>query len=137
MKRTSILGAAFVALVLSVSALAQQATQRQPDQVDQLAEMVGLTEDQQSEIRAILDDMQGKIGELRQEARQIQLQMQAEIKADYDEDAIRESAEKLGDLTGEIAALSTLMQARSSGVAGCRASGRGASITLGRHRSRA
>ena len=96
MKRTSILGAAFVALVLSVSALAQQATQRQPDQVDQLAEMVGLTEDQQSEIRAILDDMQGKIGELRQEARQIQLQMQAEIKADYDEDAIRESAEKLG-----------------------------------------
>ena len=83
MKRTSILGAAFVALVLSVSALAQQATQRQPDQVDQLAEMVGLTEDQQSEIRAILDDMQGKIGELRQEARQIQLQMQAEIKADY------------------------------------------------------
>ncbi len=116
MKRTSILGAAFVALVLSVSALAQQATQRQPDQVDQLAEMVGLTEDQQSEIRAILDDMRGKIGELRQEARQIQLQMQAEIKADYDEDAIRESAEKLGDLTGEIAALSTLMQAKVDSV---------------------
>ena len=116
MKLVKLFGTALVALSLSVPAMAQQAAGGQPDQVDQLAQMVGLSEDQQTEIRAIIDEMQGEIGELRQEARALQQQMQGEIKSDFDEAAIREHAEKLGDVTGEIAALSTLMQAKVDNV---------------------
>lgn len=116
MKVTKLLGTALVALSLSAPAMAQQAAGGQPDQVAQLAQMVGLSEDQQKEIRGILSEMQGEIGTLRQEARGLQEQMQNEIKADYDEDAIRDHAESLGDVTGEIAALSTIMQAKVDGV---------------------
>jgi len=116
MKLVKLFGTALVALSLSIPAVAQQASGGQPDQVDQLAQMVGLTEEQQTEIRAIIDEMQGEIGELRQEARALQQQMQNEIKSDFDEEAIREHAEKLGDVTGEIAALSTLMQAKVDNV---------------------
>ena len=98
MKLVKLFGTALVALSLSVPAVAQQSG-GQPDQVDQLAQMVGLTEEQQTEIRAIIDEMQGEIGELRQEAR-----------------ALREQAEELGDVTGEIAALSTLMQAKVDSI---------------------
>lgn len=108
------IGSALIALSLSATAFAQQPGQ--PDQVAQLAEMVGLSDDQQSEIRGIIDDMQGDIGELRQSAQTLQADLQGEIKADYNEDAIRASAEKLGDVTGEIAALSALMQAKVDAV---------------------
>ncbi|WP_417538879.1 Spy/CpxP family protein refolding chaperone [Marinobacter sp.] len=111
MKLAKLFGTALVALSLSAPVLAQQAG-GQPDQVDQLAQMVGLSEDQQKEIRGILEKMQGEIGSLREEARALQEQMQAEIKADYNEAAIREQGENLGDVTGEIATLSALMQAK-------------------------
>jgi len=112
MKLVKLFGTALVALSLSVPAVAQQASGGQPDQVDQLAQMVGLSKEQQTEIRSIIDEMQGEIGELRQQARSLQQKMQDEIKSDFDEEAIRKHAEKLGDVTGEIAALSTLMQAK-------------------------
>lgn len=116
MKLAKMFGTAAIALSLSAPALAQQAAGGQPDQVDQLAQLVGLSEDQQTEIRGIIDEKQEKIAELRQEARALQQQMQAEIKPDYDEDSIRDNAEELGDVTGEIAALSTLMQAKVDSV---------------------
>ncbi|MFB2764982.1 MULTISPECIES: Spy/CpxP family protein refolding chaperone [Marinobacter] len=116
MKIAKIIGSALVAFSLSMPAFAQQAAPGQPDQVDQLAEMVGLSDDQQTEIRGIIDDMQGEIGALRQNAQSLQQALQAEIKADYSESAIRDNAEKLGDVTGEIAALSALMQAKVDAV---------------------
>jgi len=116
MKLAKIIGSALVALSLSMPAFAQQAAPGQPDQVDQLAEMVGLSDAQQTEIRGIIDEMQGEIGELRQNAQSLQQALQAEIKADYSEAAIRDNAEKLGDVTGEIAALSALMQAKVDAV---------------------
>jgi len=116
MKLAKLFGTALVALSLSAPALAQQAAGGQPDQVAQLAQMVGLSEDQQEEIRGILDGMQDEIGTLREEAKALQQKMQSEIKADYDEDAIRDHAEDLGEVTGEIAALSTLMQAKVDSV---------------------
>ncbi|MDN6320725.1 MAG: hypothetical protein L0J77_13265 [Marinobacter sp.] len=116
MKLAKLFGTVLVALSLSAPAMAQQAAGGQPDQVAQLAQMVGLSEDQQIEIRGILDEMQGEIGTLREEAKTLQQKMQSEIKADYDEDAIRDHAEDLGEVTGEIAALSTLMQAKVDGV---------------------
>jgi len=112
MKLKRILGGAIVVLALSVSALAQQAMQPQPDQVDRLAEMVGLSEEQQAEIRQILEEAQGQIAILREKALLLQQQMQSQVRADFDEASIRESARALGELTGEIAALSTLMQAK-------------------------
>ncbi|MBZ2167233.1 MULTISPECIES: Spy/CpxP family protein refolding chaperone [Marinobacter] len=115
MKLGKLIGSALIALSLSAP-VAAQAPAGQPDQVDQLAQLVGLSDDQQTEIRGIIDEMQGQIGELQQEARTLQQALQAEIKADYDEATIRESAEELGELTGEIAALSTLMQAKVDSV---------------------
>ncbi|MEH6560334.1 MAG: hypothetical protein V7713_02780 [Marinobacter sp.] len=116
MKLAKLFGTALVTLSLSAPVLAQQAAGGQPDQVDQLAQMVGLSEDQQEEVRGILDGMQDEIGTLREEAKALQQKMQSEIKADYDEDAIRDHAEDLGEVTGEIAALSTLMQAKVDSV---------------------
>lgn len=112
MKLAKLFGTALVAVSLSVPALAQQAPGGQPDQVAQLAKMVGLSEDQQTEIRGIIDEMQGEIGELQAEARGLQQKVQAEIKPDYDEDAIRDNAEELGKVTGEMTALSAIMQAK-------------------------
>lgn len=116
MKLAKFIGSAVIALSLSAPVVAQQAPGGQPDQVAQLAQMVGLSDDQQSEIRGIIDSMQGEIGELRQDARSLQQDLQAEIKADYDESAIRDNAARLGDVTGEIAALSALMQAKVDAV---------------------
>jgi Spy/CpxP family protein refolding chaperone len=115
MKLVKLFGIALVSLGLSAPVMAQQSG-GQPDQVDQLTQMVGLDEDQQQEIRSILEEMQADIQELNGEAQQLQQQIQSQIKPDYDEGAIRENAEELGEVTGEIAALSTLMQAKIDSV---------------------
>lgn len=119
MKLVKLFGIALIALGLSAPAIAQQSGMSQQsggDQVDQLAQMVGLSEDQQKDIRAILDEMQAEIETLKGEVQQISGEMQSEIKPDYDETAIRDNAKKLGEITGDIAALSTLMQARVDSV---------------------
>ena len=76
MKLAKFIGSALVALTISAPAIAQQSPGGQPDQVAQLAQMVGLSEEQQTEIRGIIDDMQGEIGELRQDARSLQEDLQ-------------------------------------------------------------
>lgn len=116
MKLAKLFGTALVVASLSVPALAQQAPGGQPDQVDQLAKMVGLSDDQQTEIRGIIDEMQGEIGELQADARELQQKVQAEIKPDYDEDVIRDNAEELGKVTGEMTALSAIMQSKVDSV---------------------
>lgn len=114
MKLAKIIGSALVALSLSTAAFAQQS--EEADQVAQLAQMVGLSDSQQTEIRGIMEGMQGEIGELSQNAEALQRDLQDEIKADYNESSIRATATELGDVTGEIAALSALMQARVDAV---------------------
>ncbi|MDX1755836.1 MAG: hypothetical protein R3175_07245 [Marinobacter sp.] len=113
MKLVKTLGALLIALSLTSTAWAQQG---QPDQVDRLAEMVGLSDNQQAEIRAIIEDLQSEIQALRMQAQQLQQKLQTHVKPDYDEDAIRADASKLGELTGEISALSTLLQAKVDAV---------------------
>ena len=115
MKLVKALGTALIAVSLSAPALAQQAS-GQPDRIDQLAQMVGLNDEQQEQIRSVFDELQGEIVELRQQAQTLQQQLQAEVKADFSEEAIREQAEALGDVTGEMAALSTLMQAKVESI---------------------
>lgn len=116
MKLVKFIGSALVALSLSAPTFAQQSPGGQPDQVSQLAQMVDLSEDQQTEIRGILEEMQESIGELRQDARSLQEDLQSQIKPGYDESAIRDQAARLGEVTGEIAALSALMQAKVDAV---------------------
>jgi protein CpxP len=115
MKLIKALGTALIAVSLSAPALAQQAN-AQPDRIDQLAQMVGLNDEQQEQIRGVFDELQGQIVDLRQQAQTLQQQLQAEVKADFSEDAIREHAEELGDVTGEMAALSALMQAKVESI---------------------
>lgn len=114
MNLKQLLGAALVSLSLSFPVLAEPVSQ--PDQVDRLAQLVALTDDQQTRIRDILGELQGQIRDLRVEAQGLQQKLQDHIKPDYDEAAIRADAEKLGDLSGEISALSTLLQARVDSV---------------------
>jgi hypothetical protein len=115
MKLVKALGTALIAVSLSAPALAQQAG-GQPDRIDQLAQMVGLNDEQQEQIRSVFDELQGEIVELRQQAQTLQQQLQSEVKADFSEDAIRGYSEELGDVTGEMAALSTLMQAKVESI---------------------
>ncbi|HEV8076776.1 MAG TPA: Spy/CpxP family protein refolding chaperone [Marinobacter sp.] len=115
MKLVKALGTALIAISLSAPALAQQAS-GQPDRIDQLAQMVGLNDEQQEQIRGVFDELQGQIVDLREQAQTLQQQLQAEVKADFSENAIRKHAEELGDVTGEMAALSTLMQAKVESI---------------------
>lgn len=114
MKLQHLLGVALLSLSLSFPVLAE--AQPEPDQVERLATLVELSDDQKARIREILADMQGQIRDLRVEARTLQQKLQDHIRPDYDEAAIRADAEKLGDLSGEISALSTLLQARVDSV---------------------
>lgn len=114
MRFSHLFGGLLLSLVFSSSVLAEPVAQ--PDQVDRLAQMVELTDDQQAQIRDILTELQGQIRDLRVEARDLQMKLHDQIKPDYDEAAIRADAEKLGDLSGEISALSTLLQARVDSV---------------------
>ncbi|TDT44037.1 LTXXQ motif family protein [Halospina denitrificans] len=112
MKTVKLLAAALVALTMAFSVNAQQMGQSGGDQVDQLAKMIDLSDEQQEEIRGILDEMQGDIQETQQEIQELQKKLDGQIGPDYDEGAIREDAEKLGNLTGEMTAESILLQAR-------------------------
>ncbi len=88
----------------------------QPDQIDQLAEMLGLSDDQQSDIRELVDDMSPRIEAKQAEVQQLQQDLQGRAGAGADEDSIREDAARLGELTGEMTALSLIMQSRVEGV---------------------
>lgn len=96
---------------LSLSASGQIPGQEErPDEVDQLAEMLDLTEDQQSEIRSVIDEISPKIEELQTEARSVQEGLREKAGPDFDEAEIRKDASKLGELTGEITALTIILQ---------------------------
>lgn len=104
---------ALIALTFAGAAMAQQ---QQPDQVSQIAELVGLSEDQEAEIREIMQETRAELQELQAEASEVQQQLQEQIGPDYDEGQIRDDAARLGELNGEMTALSTLMQARIDSV---------------------
>lgn len=118
MKTIRIFALAILAMAFAHSAMAQQMQGGggQPDQVAQLAEMLDLNESQQSEIRSILDESQGELQELQAEAQALQAQLQDQIGPDFDEASIREDASRLGELSGQMVAVNTLMQARVDSV---------------------
>lgn len=108
--------AAGLAMAMAFTAGAQQMGQQGGDQVDRLAQMIDLSDDQQEEIRGILDEMQGDIQDTQKQIQQLQQKLDGRVGPDYDEEAIREDAEKLGNLTGEMTAESILLQSRVEAV---------------------
>lgn len=101
--------ALLIGLTLAQPALAQQA---QGDQVDELAQLLGLSEQQQAEIRAVIDDYGPQIEALQERAQRVQMELADKVGHDYDEAAIRAGAARLGEITGEMTALSLLLQSK-------------------------
>lgn len=113
------LAASILTLAMAAPALAQQQMPQgqgqaptAADQVSQLDELVDLDESQEQELETLLNDSQSRIQELQGEAREVQAQLQESIGPDFDEATIRQDAERLGQLTGDMMAESVLMQSR-------------------------
>jgi periplasmic protein CpxP/Spy len=112
-------------LLLSLAAASQSAAQDQggpapsgeaPDQISRLAEMVGLSDEQESEIRGVIDEKSPKIEQLQQQAQATQAELGALAGPDYDEAAIRAKASELGALQGEMTAESMLLQSEIDSI---------------------
>lgn len=112
-KIVQFLTVAGLAAGLALPAMAQMpGPQEQPDEVDQLTQVLGLSEEQETEIRSVIDEISPKIDELQAEVQSVQEELQEKSGAGFDEDSIRESASRFGELTGEITALSVILQSK-------------------------
>lgn len=99
----------FIAASLPVSGQAPMPQER-PDEVEQLTQLLGLSEEQQEKLRSTIDEMTPKIESMQAEIRDLQNTLQEESGPGFDEAKIRETAAKLGELTGESTALSVILQ---------------------------
>lgn len=124
MKTARFLVTALAALTLGNPAVAQQMPapggggggQGQTDRVEQLDQLLDLSDDQKEELRGLFDEMDKKVDSRREEAQQLQQKMGEHVGPDYDEKAIRKDAKKLGDLTADITAQSVILQSRVESV---------------------
>lgn len=99
--------------VMGGTALAQQGpAMAQGDQVNQLDQLVSLSDKQKKDMRTLMRDSESRINRKRMEAQELQQSLSQQINPDYDEDRIRDDAEELGEVTGDIAAETVLLQAR-------------------------
>jgi len=114
MKFIRIFAMAMLAFGFSMGAMAQQPSSQ--EQIDRLAALVDLTDKQKDEIRSIVEGMRDEIAELQTKAQELQTKLREQIAPDFDEKQIRKDASALGDLSGRMAALSTLMQAKIDSV---------------------
>ena len=87
-----------------------------PDQISQLAEMVGLSDEQESGIRGVIDEKSPKIEQLQQEAQALQAELSELSGPDFDEAAIRAKAGELGVLQGKMTAESILLQSEIDSI---------------------
>jgi len=95
---------------------APAAPAQQPDQISQLAELVGLSEEQQKEIRAIVAEIEPQIEQLQTEAQAVQSELMELSGPDFDEAAIRSKAAELGTLEGKMTANSIILQSKVDAV---------------------
>jgi len=108
-----IVALATIAMGFSIAAFGQVTSEDQrPDEIDQLAQMVGLTEEQQTEIRSVVAEISPKIESLQAEAQQLQEKLYEMAGPNFVESEIRKEAAKLGQLSGEIVALSIILQSK-------------------------
>lgn len=115
---------AAAALAFSIPAMAQQmggsgmggGPPSVDDQVSQLDEMLDLDDGQKEELSSLMTQMQDENSAKEEEARELQQQLGEQVQPDYDEAAIRENAERLGDLMAEMTADSVIMQSQIEGI---------------------
>lgn len=110
---------AAIALTLGIAGVAsaqQMQAPSQGDQVEQLDQLLDLDDNQQQEIRSLLDEAESQLAPKEQEAQALQARLGDYVGPDFDENLIREDASRLGDLTGEITAESVLLQSRIEAV---------------------
>ena len=104
--------AALVAVPAIAQQMPQQAAPSPEQQVAQLDEMVGLDQAQQDQIVGYLTELQQGVGERQSEVQALEQQLLEHSGPNYDENAIRQTATQLGDVTAEIAAESVILQSR-------------------------
>lgn len=110
------LGLGFVANAYGQAPAAPAAPAEQPDQISQLAELVGLSDEQEKDIRSIVEEMEPKIEELQTKAQGVQAELVEMAGPDFDEGAIRTKAAELGALEGEMTASSIILQSKIDAV---------------------
>lgn len=104
---------AALALAIALPASGQvPGAPQQPDQVDQLTQLLGLSEDQQTKIRAVFDEISPKLEKLQLENVNLQQKLREQTGPDFDESEIRKTAAKLGEISGEMTALSAILQSK-------------------------
>nr|WP_163503464.1 hypothetical protein [Halomonas socia] len=112
------LAAPILAALVAVPAVAQQMAPQQQaapspqEQVAQLDEMVGLDQAQQDQIAGYLTELEQSVGQRQDEVQALEQQLLDHSGPDYDENAIRQTATQLGEVTAEIAAESVILQSR-------------------------
>ncbi|WP_111414144.1 Spy/CpxP family protein refolding chaperone [Billgrantia lactosivorans] len=102
--------------ITGVAAAQEMQAPAQGDQVEQLDQLLDLDENQQEEIRGLLDEAERQLTPKEEEAQALQARLGDYVGPDYDENLIREDASRLGDLTGEITAETVLLQSRIESV---------------------
>ena len=110
---------AFFISILVVTAHAQSETggmPQQPDQVQQLTELLDLDSDQQSEMRAVMNEGEAKINGMEEEFVALQQRLREQVGPNFDEASIRADAAELGKLTGDMTAESLIMQAKIDSI---------------------
>jgi Spy/CpxP family protein refolding chaperone len=78
--------------------------------------MLDLSEEQVTEIRAVIAELSPKIEELQLEAQQKQEELHELVGPDYDEAVIREKADELGKLTAGITANGIILQSKVDSI---------------------
>ncbi|WP_372781343.1 hypothetical protein [Litorivivens sp.] len=105
------------AALCSLSLVAQGMPQAQPhQQVKQLDAVVKLDGQQERDIERMLTDSREKTDKLYGRMQALKMALGGEIGPEFDEDAIREKAKALGELSGELTAETALLQARIQGA---------------------
>lgn len=120
-KTTKLLACIALAFALTAPVSAQMAPPQQPggaqpDPISQLAQMVGLSGEQEADIRSLVDTTTPKLEAMQTKAQALQTELQENAGHDYDEAEIRRIGEELGEISGELNIQSTLMQAKIDAI---------------------
>ena len=102
--------------IVGVATAQQMSPPSQGDQVEQLDQLLDLEESQQQEIRSLMATAERELAPKEQEAQVLQANLAEQVGPDVDENAVRQDATRLGELTGEITAESILLQSRIEAV---------------------
>lgn len=102
--------------IVGTATAQQMSPPSQGDQMEQLEQLLDLEESQQQEIRSLMETAERELAPKEQEAQALQANLAEQVGPDVDENAVRQDATRLGELTGEITAESILLQSRIEAV---------------------